>query len=212
MMWPLLLCSLVALTFILERAWAYWRAGSFHKEDLATRAWECLASLDKDGWNQWTESKCPILRLYAFYASYASHELSIREEAIKRKGDSLLAELRKNLRIIATISQVAPMLGLLGTVTGLVATFHKMQELGTKVQPSDLAGGIWEALLTTIVGMVIGILCIIAYQIFQSRVDLLARTMKTSISFLEEQRHFIYEQAESSSELASNSLSKKEPA
>lgn len=87
-------------------------------------------------------------------------ELSIEHE---------LLEGTRYLNSLDTVAMVAPMLGLLGTVSGMVATFQKVAELQGQVNPSVLAGGIWEALLTTAFGLVVAIPALMCYRYFKSR-------------------------------------------
>jgi len=79
-----------------------------------------------------------------------------REET-ERVARGLLAEARRGLRALELISTIAPLLGLLGTVLGMIAAFQALQEAGARADPADLAGGIWEALLTTAAGMAVAI-------------------------------------------------------
>jgi biopolymer transport protein ExbB len=73
------------------------------------------------------------------------------------------------LNSLDTVAMVAPMLGLLGTVTGMVQTFQKVADMQGQVNPSVLAGGIWEALLTTVFGLIVGIPALMGYRYFRSR-------------------------------------------
>ena len=90
------------------------------------------------------------------------------------------------MRLLATITHLAPFLGLLGTVTGLVSAFHQIELLGGQVQPSDLAGGIWQALITTVFGLVIAIPCMAAYHGFENEADRISRRMQFLVSELNE--------------------------
>ena len=96
------------------------------------------------------------------------------KEAIE---DSALYEepnLEKNMTILATVAHISPLLGLLGTVVGLVRCFQVIQEKSTMFQPvspGDLAGGIWEALLTTVAGLVVAIPAFVAYNYLVSRIN-----------------------------------------
>ena len=80
-----------------------------------------------------------------------------------------LLEGTRFLNSLDTVAMVAPMLGLLGTVSGMVTTFQKVAELQGQVNPSVLAGGIWEALLTTAFGLIVAIPALMGYRFFRSR-------------------------------------------
>ncbi|OGU54720.1 MAG: biopolymer transporter [Ignavibacteria bacterium RBG_13_36_8] len=85
-------------------------------------------------------------------------------EAIESAGKQEINKLEKGLSVLATISGVAPLLGFLGTVTGMISAFMKIEDLQGAANPSDLAGGIWEALLTTAFGLAVGIIAFTFYN------------------------------------------------
>jgi len=97
-------------------------------------------------------------------------EAHAREE-ITRVAKRELAEARSGLRAIELIALIAPLLGLLGTVLGMIAAFRTLQDSGGAADPSDLAGGIWEALLTTAAGMAVAIPASIALTWFEGVTD-----------------------------------------
>ena len=94
-------------------------------------------------------------------------------EVVKHRADLAveheLLGASRFLNSLDTVAMVAPMLGLLGTVTGMVGTFHTVADLQGQVNPSVLAGGIWEALLTTVFGLIVAIPALMAYRYFRSR-------------------------------------------
>ncbi len=103
--------------------------------------------------------------------------------AIENVGNLEVAKLEKGFPVIATTAGGAPMLGFLGTVTGMVRAFFDMANAGTNVDVSLLSGGIYEALVTTVGGLVVGIIALFAYNYLVSQVDgvvnkMEARTME----------------------------------
>jgi len=86
------------------------------------------------------------------------------KEAIESAGRQEINKLEKGLSVLATIAGVAPLLGFLGTVTGMISAFMRIEDLQGSANPSDLAGGIWEALLTTAFGLAVGILAYTFYN------------------------------------------------
>lgn len=185
-MWPLMLCSIIGMAIIFDRCWALLRSSlDFHKfiESLtvhlrSTHAREVPRCL-KDR----PASASIVARLYY---KYLGENVAKRNEALKREGVRHLENLGHRLKMLAAIAQVAPLLGLLGTVTGLVVAFYQIEALGGRVQPTDLAGGIWEALLTTVVGLSIGIPCLLAHQFIQAQIDRRAHEMTETVSELDE--------------------------
>lgn len=97
-------------------------------------------------------------------------EPAAREE-VTRVARALLAEARSGLRALELIATIAPLLGLLGTVLGMIAAFQTLQEAGAQADPATLAGGIWQALLTTAAGMGVAIPASMALSWFESVAD-----------------------------------------
>jgi biopolymer transport protein ExbB len=99
-------------------------------------------------------------------------------EDTTRIARALLAELRSGLRPLDLIVTIAPLLGLLGTVLGMIAAFQALQEAGAQADPATLAGGIWQALLTTAMGMAVAIPASMALTWFDSIADRLQAEME----------------------------------
>ncbi|MFA5089248.1 MAG: MotA/TolQ/ExbB proton channel family protein [Candidatus Omnitrophota bacterium] len=109
---------------------------------------------------------------------------SSREEIKEAMEDSSLFEipkLEKRLTALATIANISPLLGLLGTVTGMTGSFHTIQVRASSlnpVTPGDLAGGIWESLLTTVAGLIVAIPTFVAYNYCVSRINFFVLEME----------------------------------
>ena len=110
-------------------------------------------------------------------ADPALNEAEAREET-ERFARRLLTECRRGLRSLEVIAAVAPLLGLLGTVLGMIEAFQALQQTGARADPSALAGGIWEALLTTAAGMGVAIPAALALAWFESVVEAVAGDME----------------------------------
>lgn len=104
--------------------------------------------------------------------SKISMEVQAREE---------IRNLEKGLGILSSVIAISPMLGFFGTVTGMIRAFMQIEALGGSVNPSKLAGGIWEALITTAVGLAVAIIFVIFYNIFTERVNYFVQEMNTTI-------------------------------
>lgn len=102
------------------------------------------------------------------------------KEALESAGKTEIYQLEKYLGALGTIAAVAPLLGFLGTVTGMIKAFMKIENLGGNVGPGVLAGGIWEALVTTAAGLIVGIIALIFYNYIQSKVSLYIYEMEES--------------------------------
>jgi len=101
------------------------------------------------------------------------------KEAIENAGRQEVSKLEKGLSILATVAGVAPLLGFLGTVTGMIQAFMRIEDLAGAANPSDLAGGIWEALLTTAFGLIVGIPAYAFYNYFLSSIKKFVSDMET---------------------------------
>ena len=116
---------------------------------------------------------------------YKLDTASVRQ-ALDNNAGLEIAQLEKGLPILSTIAAVAPMLGFLGTVTGMVQAFWNMSQAGDNIEVSALSGGIYEAMVTTVAGLIVGIIAIFAYNYLVSKVDKVQNSMEADIiSFLE---------------------------
>ncbi len=104
-----------------------------------------------------------------------------RDAEIARVGTAEVRNLESYLRGLEVIANLSPLLGLLGTVLGMIGAFSKLEAAGSKVDPALLAGGIWEALLTTAFGLVIAIPALAAYYMFEGRVETVRAAMKDAV-------------------------------
>ena len=100
------------------------------------------------------------------------------EEVASFEGNRAMDELEKHLGGLSIVAQGAPLLGLLGTVIGMIKTFMRVEELGGEVNVAGLAGGIWEALLTTAFGLVVAIVALFAFHYFEAKVNRYARLIR----------------------------------
>lgn len=113
----------------------------------------------------------PISRMIAKGISRIGKPLEDIGAAIENVGKLEVAKLEKGLSWLGTIAGAAPMIGFLGTVVGMIKTFHNMYAAGNEVQISDLAGGIMQAMITTAAGLIIGIIAYVGYNLLVSRVE-----------------------------------------
>ena len=128
----------------------------------------------------------PVARVLAKgVKDYRFDNVAIRQVLDNNAGLEI-AKLEKGMPILSTIAAVAPMLGFLGTVTGMVQAFWNMSEAGSNIDISLLSGGIYEAMVTTVAGLVVGIVAIFAHNFLVTRVDKALNSMEADIiSFLE---------------------------
>ncbi|MDP0499025.1 MAG: MotA/TolQ/ExbB proton channel family protein [Verrucomicrobiota bacterium JB022] len=186
-MWPLLVLSVLLVAVALERAAFHLRHRCSYRHLLHELpcAFECAKGGRKPGCLE-RDPDAPLRRITATYLDHLHYPRGERHKVLQREGDRILRECNAHLKLVGCIAQVAPLMGLLGTVTGLVAAFYHIQLLGGKVVPSDLAGGIWEALITTVAGLCVGIPALLVYQFFHARAERIAKQMQDLVSELDE--------------------------
>jgi biopolymer transport protein ExbB len=185
-MWPLLGCSVLGLALILDRGLAHLRMRIDYQgfvEQMRVRV--------REGRLQEAAALCganasPVAKAAGAYLAGLGLDDEVRASVVEREGSLALEAAERRLRGLAAVAHVSTLLGLLGTVAGLVGAFHTIELSGGVVQPSDLASGIWEALLTTVFGLSIAIPCLIAFHAFESRADAMARRMSFTVSYLDQ--------------------------
>jgi len=173
-MLPIILCSVFALAIILERFFTYLRF-KFNTSLILSQILEAV----RRGRFEEAINICernPYYVTNILKAGLIHYEDS--KETIKETMENAslyeLPKLEKNLNFLSTIAHISPLLGLLGTVVGMVKCFYAIEQkisVVGLVNPSDLAGGIWEALLTTVAGLCVAIPSYIAYNYFIHRLN-----------------------------------------
>jgi biopolymer transport protein ExbB len=186
-MWPILLCSVIAFAIVIERLI------NLKREQIDTKTFmeqiskslkrnkimEALDLCDRTGG--------PIANIMKAGALKHDRPKNEIREAIEDASIHEVPRLERNLPVLATIAHVSPLLGLLGTVTGLVSAFQVIESKASAlnpVNPGDLAGGIWQALLTTVFGLCVAIPTYVAYNYLVSRVDGFVLDMERSATDL----------------------------
>jgi len=186
MMYPIILCSIAAIAIILNRAYHFFRI-RIDVSQFLSQIEQALQSNKIDiALKHAKNTRGPLSTIVEAGISNSQKDIVKWEKAISRVGTKELLKLEKNLRSLGIIAHISPLLGLLGTVTGMIKAFMKIQELGGKVDASVLAGGIWEALLTTAAGLFVAIPTMVAYHYFEGKVDNYATLMKESATLVSE--------------------------
>lgn len=182
--WILMVFSVVALTIVLLKLWQFssLRAESLKTSQLALDEW-CNGSGEKS--LEKLDEKRPIDALVAYtMRALLSANIStdlIREEA-ERRAMNQLSQFRSYLRPLEIIATLSPLLGLLGTVLGMITAFQQMEGAGSQVDPSVLSGGIWQALLTTAVGLAVAIPVVTLQSWLERKVERIAHNMNDAVT------------------------------
>ncbi len=182
---PIMICSVLALAIFIERLIYYGRMRS-RGAGLA----ENIVGLLKQGKEETAldtarDSKSPMGRILAQAIDAKKCDRETLETVIVNATEEEVRDLSSHIQTLATIGNIAPLLGLLGTVVGMIKAFMVIQEMGGKVNASVLAGGIWEAMLTTALGLAVALPTMVAHSYLVSRVDRYeARLQSGSVTFI----------------------------
>ncbi|MBU1121773.1 MAG: MotA/TolQ/ExbB proton channel family protein [Candidatus Omnitrophota bacterium] len=177
-MWPILLCSVISITIILERFY-HFHSTKPKISNLTTRVKTMIKEKKHtEALRLCEEESSPTARLLAIGIHIRNKTLEEKDKIIKQAGSKIIREKEKYLRGLAVIGNISPLLGLLGTVTGIIKAFIKIQELNGTVDSAVLAGGIWEALITTAAGLCVAIPTLVAYYYFEGKIDTIASNLK----------------------------------
>lgn len=176
-MWPLLLFSIVALAIAGERFWSL-QSKRIAPKGLVNQVWqwEQAGQLDARRIQELRRSS-PLGRILAAGIVNRRHDRAIIKESIEEVGRHVAHDLERFIGALGTIATASPLLGLLGTVLGMIKIFSVVSTEGVG-DPGLLAGGIAEALITTVTGLFIAIPALILFRFFRSRVDDLIITME----------------------------------
>ncbi|MCM8792980.1 MAG: MotA/TolQ/ExbB proton channel family protein [Candidatus Omnitrophica bacterium] len=173
-MYPIIFCSILSLAVVIERLYHLHRAKIDTQEFMDNIANILRRNRLRDALQKCEETPGPIAHILKAGILKQGRPREEIKEAIEDAALQEIPRLEKNLGILATVAHIAPLLGLLGTVTGMVRAFQVVQEKSASlnpINPGDLAGGIWEALLTTVAGLVVAIPTFVVYNYLVSRVD-----------------------------------------
>ncbi len=167
---PLILCSIVASAITLERLWTL-RGQRVVPGELTDKIWQWVENRSlSDKQIMALQAHSPLGRVLAAGLANRHRDRLVMIEAIEDAGRHVMHDLERYLNPLATIASISPLLGLLGTVMGMIRTFRAVTISGIG-DPSALAGGIAEALVTTAAGLIVAIPSLVAYRYFRGKVD-----------------------------------------
>ena len=177
LMWPIILCSITAAAIILERLWTLQDKRVLPRE-LPQRVWQLIeANQVTDKVIASLEQNSPLGRLLATGLANRHRPREILMERLEDTGRHVVHELERFLNTLGTIAGVSPLLGLLGTVTGIIRSFNAI-EAGGMGDPRALSGGIAEALIATAAGLCVAIPALIGYRFLRSKIERIAVEME----------------------------------
>jgi len=185
---PIIACSAIALAIIIERFWALRKKQVIPKHLVAqVWHWEKNHELDDDRIQELRKGS-PLGRVLAAGLVNRDQERVIMKESIEETGRHVVHELERFLNTLGTIAAITPLLGLFGTVIGMIQVFTDLTTHGAG-NVSSLAGGISTALITTAAGLIVAIPSLMFYRYFRGRVDELVVIMEQEALKLVEVMH-----------------------
>lgn len=188
LMLPIIACSVVALAIVIERLWSLRRSRVIPRQ-LVAQIWQWAQQ------GRLTEERIrelragsPLGRVLAAGLANRNHSREVMKESIEETGRHVAHELERFLNTLGTIAAITPLLGLLGTVIGMITVFSVITDVGVG-NPGQLAGGISEALITTAAGISVAVPSLIFYRYFRGKVDELVVVMEQEAIKLVEVMH-----------------------
>ena len=177
LMLPLIACSVVAMGIIIERLWML-RTKRVVPENLVAQVWQVHRKSQLNNSHISTiKGASPLGRILAAGLVNRRYSREVMKEAIEEMGRQVVHELERFLNTLGTIASIAPLLGLLGTVIGMIKVFSAITTAGVG-DPTVLAGGISEALITTATGLAVAIPSLMFHRYLTGRVDMLVVKME----------------------------------
>lgn len=186
LMWVLLALSIVAIYIFGKKWWIIRKAGIIDPNFMKD-----IRDLIHDGKVKSAEAMCrksdsPIARLVEKGIERTGRPLQDIQTAVENTGNVEVSRLEKGLPILATIAGGAPMIGFLGTVTGMVQAFFNMANAGNNIDITLLSGGIYTAMITTVGGLVVGIPAYFGYNYLTSKIsDIVFKMESITIDFMD---------------------------
>ena len=185
----LLLLSIYALAVILYKLHVFYKVEFFNNENLSASIDLWMSDKKKEAYDQLNETQNPESEVISFtmYQLLKHKNISqkvesdVREE-ISRLSDERIDYYSSKLDSLQVIAAIAPLLGLLGTVFGMIEAFQQMESAGKSVDPSILSGGIWEALLTTAAGLSVAIPIVVVESYFRSLINKFKRNVENGVT------------------------------
>jgi len=179
---PIIICGALALAVIIERLIALRKSEIDAEKFVGTIEEKMRRRKIKEAIEMCESTPGPVAQLVYKALIKSDRPPDVIKETIEDEANQIIPYLEKYLGVLATIATIAPLLGLLGTVTGLIKAFMVIEAKSGLVNPGDLARGIWEALITTVGGLVVSIPAYLGYNYLVARVNGLIYDMERAAS------------------------------
>lgn len=186
LMIPLFLLSVVTIYLFAQKWWAIKKASKIDENFMKEIRDHIHEGKIKAALGLCQQTDTPISRLIEKGIERIGRPLSDIQTAVENMGNVEVARLEKGLPMLATIAGGAPMIGFLGTVMGMVQAFYNMAQAGNNIDITLLSGGIYTAMVTTVAGLIVGIMAYFGYNFLTSQVsDLVFKMQNNTIEFMD---------------------------
>ena len=183
---PLLLLSILTIYIFGERWWAIRKASQIDENFMRNIHDYIHEGKIKAAINLCNTQETPIARLIEKGIERIGRPLNDIQTAVENMGNVEISRLEKGLPMLATIAGGAPMIGFLGTVIGMIQAFYNMSQAGSNVDITLLSGGIYTAMVTTVAGLIVGIIAYFGYNYLVARIDNIVYKMESNtIEFMD---------------------------
>lgn len=181
---PIVICSVVAVAIIIEKIIRLRIARATSKAFLFRIQSSLRLNRLDEARRACDMATGPVAAIFRAGLSRANQSEERIRQAIQEAGEREISMLEKHVGSLGTIAGGAPLLGFLGTVVGMIRAFQEIERLGGNVNASVLAGGIWQALLTTAAGLTVGLIAFFAHNYIVDRIQFIVREMEERSSEL----------------------------
>ena len=177
-MWPILALSVVSLSIIMEKFYSFHRA-RLNLPQFLSKIEDCLIKGEvKRALDICRKTSSPLAGMCRVVIENQQLSQERKEEFFSQFSSVQIRDLGKNLRALGIIGHICPLLGLFGTVLGMIKAFMAVEKMAGSVNPGVLAGGIWEALLTTAAGLAVAIPTLAAYYYLEGKLEDISLQMR----------------------------------
>jgi biopolymer transport protein ExbB len=174
-MWPLLACSVISMTIVVERILFWIRSKRAEDQTLVNRLFEKTeAGRFEEAIAETNNTTCLTCRVLSAGLAHRNYGLT---ESLEAAAGAEIATMKRGLSVLDTIITLAPLLGILGTVTGIIASFDLLGAAGIE-DPKAVTGGIAQALITTAAGLTVAIITLLPYNALVARVEKLTHYLE----------------------------------
>lgn len=184
LMIPIAVCSVLAVAIIIEKIVKLRIARSTSRSFLFRIQNSLRLNRIDEARRACEMASGPVAAIFRAGLARANQSEERIRQAIKEAGEKEISILERHVGALGTLAGGAPLLGFLGTVVGMIRAFQQIERLGGNVNASVLAGGIWQALLTTAAGLAVGLVCFFAHNYFVGRIQFIVREMEERSSEL----------------------------